>query len=76
MPPFFTGHGAPFLFGDGSRSTSSFPSHFLDSEDPFCRNEIVNTTNKAICKNSLSQFSNVACIKWPEEIYSETVIGG
>lgn len=69
-PPFLTGQGASFLFGEGSLSTSS-GSNFFDSDDPFWRNEIVNTTNSAICKNSLSQFSNVAWIKWPEVKYTE-----
>src|SRR5687768_16547245 len=68
-PPFRTGRGAPFLLGEGSRSTSSFPVSFLDSEDPFCRREMVRITNSAVCKNSLSQFSKVDWIKCPELLY-------
>src|SRR6476661_8568750 len=72
-PPLRTGHGAPGLPICGSRSTSSSLSADLDSEEPFCRSGIVRMTNKAICKNSLSQFSNVAWIKCPVEEYDPNV---
>src|SRR5688500_13819127 len=67
-PPLCTGQGA---FGSsfdkrGSASTGASSSGSFDPGEPFWNTQALNTTNIAIRKNSLSQFSAVADQKRPD----------
>jgi hypothetical protein len=48
----------------------------LDSEDPFWNRKTVKRTYMPICRNSDSQFSNVASAKDPVLRYCRTVTAG
>ena len=78
QPPRRTGQGVAALTvaSRGSWSCGASWPIGLDSEEPFWKRKTVRMTYMPICRNSDSQFSNVASTKAPVPRYSSTVTAG